>query len=611
MSTGTAPGGEPSRRDGVGTIAALPLAGRTLLGAATLVVVGGLVLTALLLRVRQAMVGRGEEPTALVVVIVAALVGVLPSLWYAARTRRDADPAVTSELLTAGVAVALVGVFGYVVADAVRFHADILLWSESGFLADVLKLSVGYPLYSSPADLTSSIYTPGAPMLSGLLAGLLGRSTDVPTLRMIQVGYVVAAAVVGAWTAGRLLMVEDRPDRRVSLRVAVLWVAVLVLVGANTITNPFTFLLHNDALSLLVSVVAYACLVGYAGSGHRRWLVAMAVIPAVGFWVKQSLGIWAPFFVVYLLVFDRRLRWPAVAAFTLAAFGGIGAAVGLGWLLWGPNFRYWVVTVLGGHPFSVLRSILHLLDAWVYLAALMVGAVVLVRSRLVGRLAGLWLVATGLLLVEAYTSGIAWMRNHMGPGSLLAAIWLLAAATRQPALLADGTAPAGLRWMRHGAAAVLALLVLNGFGAIRVPTSVVPADVTRYAGAIEHQFQGLPPDRVLLDFGTWLYAPEGIVMKDRAAAIGDAGYSETADVSGIMDRIRHQYYRKILVRAYHGREFAYDQGLWRHPSGIRDSLGRYYREVGEIPRVQGGTRLPPWFDTISVLTPVPGDSLAR
>ena len=58
------------------------------------------------------------------------------------------------------------------------------------------------------------------------------------------------------------------------------------------ITNPFTYMLHNDALGLLVCAVAFGALVGYAETRQPGWLVVLAFVPATGFMVKQSLGIW-------------------------------------------------------------------------------------------------------------------------------------------------------------------------------------------------------------------------------------------------------------------------------------------------------------------------------
>ena len=110
---------------------------------------------------------------------------------------------------------------------------------------------------------------------------------------------------------------------------------------------------------------------------------------------------------------------------------------------------------------------------------------------------------------------------------------------------------------------------------------------------------------MLLDYGSWLYLPQGIVMRDRAAPIGEAGFTQTADWSGLLERIRRRHYAKILVRDYHSPDFAYDHGIWPRSSGVRAALEENYRETRRIPAVAMRGVPPPWLQTISVLVPKP------
>ena len=106
-------------------------------------------------------------------------------------------------------------------------------------------------------------------------------------------------------------------------------------------------------------------------------------------------------------------------------------------------------------------------------------------------------------------------------------------------------------------------------GAVRVPVPAYPPDLSRYVAAIEGEVQGQELSRVLIDHGSWLYMAKGIVMKDRMAPIGDAGYAGTGDFSGIIGRIEARYYTKILVHDFDGKDFGYDHFLWPKSSGIR------------------------------------------
>jgi hypothetical protein len=130
--------------------------------------------------------------------------------------------------------------------------------------------------------------------------------------------------------------------------------ALTFLAAGNSITNPFSYMLHNDALSLVICAIAFLALVRYASTSHPGWLVVLAFVPAAGFMVKQSLAFWGPLVVGYLVLFDRPRHWSraliyAVAALTLLA----GVYLG-GRALWGFNFHHWVVT--GSRQSSGVRA---------------------------------------------------------------------------------------------------------------------------------------------------------------------------------------------------------------------------------------------------------------
>jgi hypothetical protein len=189
----------------------------------------------------------------------------------------------------------------------------------------------------------------------------------------------------------------------------------------------------------------------------------------------------------------------------------------------------------------------------------------------------------------------------MGPGAFLGVVWLAAAL---PGVWPYGPFEAGDRvwqWFRAGLATLVALFTLHGLGAVRIPRPSLPFDADRYVAEIEREFEGLPAESVLLDHGSWLYVPRGIVQKDRSAPVGESGWTQTADFGGLFERLRSHHYRRILVRDFHSPDFFYDYGLWEKPSGVRDSILHYYAEVRVIPAV---TELDnPFLQPISVLEP--------
>ena len=107
------------------------------------------------------------------------------------------------------------------------------------------------------------------------------------------------------------------------------WLPLFFLMGTNSLTNPFAHNLHDDALAQLVTAGAYWLLLEYVSTRKRLVLVLMAILPAIGFLVKQSLAIWALFYCVYLVFFDQPRSIPRIAIFTILVFGGIGLVVGV------------------------------------------------------------------------------------------------------------------------------------------------------------------------------------------------------------------------------------------------------------------------------------------
>lgn len=514
-----------------------------------------------------------------------------PVMAYWLASRRQARPAMLAVLSLCGFATFLAGICLYRITAYVLFPADFLIWSESDYVNDILKFRNGYPLFGPIADQTSFNYQPGSQVLTYFLAKLAGIGESIPAYRGVQVFYTVLAALL-ATMAGRRLAGEALPARRHGeLRWwPLLWMPVLFLASTNLKTNPFVSFLHNDALAQLICAAGFWLLVAYNGTRDRRFLVGMAMVPAAGFAVKQSLAIWAGLYVVYLLLFDRQLGLGRIVLFAMGCGAGIVGLAAGAYAIWGYEYYYWVFKVLGSHGVDILRSVQHGLDIWCYFAMALFAGIVLLRGAGAARLAGPWLVAMGLLAVETYTSGVAWMLNHIGPGCLLVTVlFLVALAKVWPRLLGEGggVARAG-DWSGAGLRLAMGAAVLAGMSVIRIPVPVFGEDALRYVRAIEAEFQGHRAEQVLLDLGSWVYAGEKVNMKDRVATIAEQAYSQTGDFSATIDRLRGKQYAKILVRNLHSPDFWYDSFLLKKSTGIKKVLLENYR----IERVIPGVRFP-------------------
>lgn len=549
-----------------------------------------------------------EKAVILTGILLAAILAVVPGA-HLLRRGRQAEPETVSLAFLTTLAVVLLAIYFFWVRCYVFFPADILIWSESDFVNDMLKFSRGYPIYSAPMNHDSFTYVPGPQLLTYLLACLAGKGGSLASYRVIQVGYTALAAFLASLCCRRILRLSWP-----GLRIAEGWLwngfcfASFFLIATNSITNRFTHNLHDDALAQLANLTAFYLLLAYIETRSRWILAAMAVLAPVGFLIKQNLLIWGVLYAGFLLIWDR--SWKRLVAFSLAAGAILGAILGSCYALWGAPFFYWVFYVMSHHAISPLRSFQHVLDAWQYFAACLLGGMAVLRGRRPDALFGAWLISLGLLTLEAYTSGIAWMLNHLGPGCLLAGVWFFAGlASIHSQMAGSASQPQFAAWIRTGVVTAALALVFSGMGLVRVPIQPISDDAYRYVNDIERQFQGQPADRILLDIGTWNYVRNGVIMGDRAPCMAEEGYANTGDYSTFLAHLAAKRYAKILVRGLHDPDFWYENVLWPRPRGLRKALLDNYRETASIraaerPKdVKDGVEDPYLFGEITVLEP--------
>jgi hypothetical protein len=160
-------------------------------------------------------------------------------------------------------------------------------------------------------------------------------------------------------------------------------------------------------------------------------------------------------------------------------------------------------------------------------------------------------------------------------------------------------------WLRASVVVIVVCLLFNGLGVVRIPLKPLSNDSYRYFREIEREFEGQSASKILIDMGTWVYLKDKIIMKDRVPSIGDRGFGEAGDFSGILDRLEQKRYSKILVRNLHSPDFHYDYWLWPKSSGIRQAMLENYHEIGRIAAVSGESYQYTnyFFSEISILVP--------
>jgi hypothetical protein len=248
----------------------------------------------------------------------------------------------------------------YQMGSYVSLPVDLLSFAESPFVNDILKFRLGLPIYTEPEDNNSYPYAPGTQILTYLISAAFGRGESIPFFRAVQFSYVILACLIAAslcdLLARKFLLNKEYANRSLWLA---LWIPALFLCATAPDVNPYTHSLHNDGLALLVSITCFWVMAKYAHT-PRNWLLwAMALLPSLGFLVKQSLAVWLAFFLLFLFVGGATpIKKTLYVGLTSVIF--IVVSAGLCYLMWGEHFFYWTFVALGDKKVSVFRSILHL-----------------------------------------------------------------------------------------------------------------------------------------------------------------------------------------------------------------------------------------------------------
>jgi hypothetical protein len=540
-------------------------------------------------------------------VLIAALLFCLivaPLVIYSLIRRKFPTPSQTGFYLLLAISLALLAIYFYWISSQVFFPSDILNSSESIFVTDLIKTAKGYPYYTPEWYNESNSYTPGGPIIAYGIAKFIGLPFFLPAYRIIHLAFIFLASVV-ATICINLLIDFGFPERARENRIwwNYIWFVTSFLVATNSLTNPYVHMLHHDALALLLNSLAFLWLLLYVRQRKSVYLVLMAITPALGFWVKQNLIIWAILYFGYLLIFDSPKSWKRLIVFSVTSFILLGLSISLGYLLWKGDFIYWVFTTLSKISNSPPRVLLHLFQVWPYPVIGLIAGLLLIWEYKKSKYFGLWVIWLLLFLIETSTSGIAWTLNHIGPGSLIASVWFgVSVFVLWPRLMRkpDHTGVM-MEWLRIGILISCFTLFTYGLGIFRIPVDSLEKDASRYVQQIEQEFVGLPAESVLLDAGSWVYLPDLVIMQDRASSIGDRGYSGIGDFSGFLQRIQQKKYDKILLRKYLAPDNWYDNVIWPRTSGIDKALQENYQVLRVIPAVKNQDNY--LFSEISVLIP--------
>ncbi len=472
------------------------------------------------------------------------------------RTRSDErrDPLITTAawfMLIGAVAVLLVDVLGQMMSRA-RFPLDLLLWSESPFVQDMVKLNRGRCPYS-PADQNNSfVYNPGAPLITWGLSRLFGRYGDLTFARGLQVAFTLLACGL-AWATARVLIrgrTSDGPETTKPLHpIMIVGLALVVCAaGLNPAVSPYIDLLHNDALALLTATAGLAALALRERTGARRWLLWAAPLPMLAVLAKQTGSVVWIGMILGVLIQDRKFR--SAAQFALAS-GAYIAAMAVGLTLWSHGWwTFWTMRVLAQQPIAgqiglgtnaaVIPSLtLPLLVLLLWLAIHLARPRVTREPTVISSALYVGLLS-GSATLTSFKVG-ACGPNHWGAAGLgmttlaVAAAGRLLITPRQPQLVRLAV-PLGL---------LLTVALLH-----RTTRPLPGPDEYRTAALLMNTFAQTDASRTLIDHGTLPYLKRNIIPIDRSNPILEVSTGGVGQVDQTVDRMLSQKYQRILIHDF-------------------------------------------------------------
>jgi len=486
-------------------------------------------------------------------------------------------------LLLAILSFGFAGLYVKHVKPLILLPVDIAMGSESQFVDQIIRYRVGQPQYTPADDANSTAYAPGAPVVTYWIASLLGRSTSIATYRAIQQLFILLAVLLTA-AAALLLLRNIQPENSHANLWLLFWVPFLYLMATNPYTNVYTHVLYSDGLGLAANSIAMWLLFKHLASQDDRWLIPMALIPALGFLAKQKEAIWLGLYVLYFLLAGR-IPLRRIMVFAVSGAVLLGLATGMCYALWGAPFWFWNFQVLSRIHVFLSRILAQVQYSSLFLLPGLIGGGLLLRGEGMKRLFPAWTCWLVQVLVSIYTSGIAFRPAHLGAATMFGAVWFLAGlATLWPAKqemsLPENRATSW--WLAAMVPLALFLFMLRCDLLRRGPA--VPEGFHLYVATIEKEFAGLPREKVLLDSGSWVYLSTNTVMKDRESPLGTLWGSGASDYQATLDRFRDHYYARILARK---------EMFFYRDDRIRTALLQYYEEVRTIP--SPGVPIAGWY----------------
>ncbi len=471
------------------------------------------------------------------------------------------------------------------------FPFDLLLWSESSFVQDMIKLRHGLSPYLEASRNNSYVYHPGAPFLTWAISSICGRYGDLTFCRDLQLGFLLLACALAWHVTVCLTRTETQSSRgpaRATPVVSLALILFLVAAATNPNTSPFVDLLHNDSLAILTALLGLAALVSRDRMSPTGWLILAAPLPALAVAMKQTGAIVGVGLVLGVWIQERRVR-PAIR---LGLFSAACLGVLLGGLaLWSNGWwYYWAVRVLAKHPklwwlgrdvnLSVVAPLLPLVLACAGWAIFALPRASAGRRRVVLSAFVYTALLMGSAAVTSLKAGTA-AANHWGPAGLALAA-LAAAACRHCVQSMHARRLAAWANLLMVFGLIAATNLLHSIPPF-IPRFVPNAAAYGYAIRLNQLLRETDPHATLLDHGSMYYLRADVVPEDRANSISESTPGGVREVDDFIHRLLAQQYERIVIHEGYG-------DAWYGPDVMR-AIHDAYELQGKVP---GITAITPW-----------------
>jgi len=455
-------------------------------------------------------------------------------------TRSARDNVKPVQAITYAAIAIIFLILAYQLFARIQFPWDKMVWVESPFLTDMIKLSSGEPVFGAIPDGNSFVYSPGLTYLSYALLKPFGLQLDIRFGRLISVLAAALASGVMAW-----LLTQAVPHSRRAPG----YIGGSAIVGFLVLAQSYTFdIPHPDNLHILHSVTTFAlCLHAVA---TKRFSVALFAVgfAGLGILTKQSGLLLLPA-AGLTLIGSRVWNWRQYVLMALT--GLIVLALALVPLASTPEARFYAFEVMSGHtifPFRYIDEYRNVFLSYPHRVILLIAAaVVLFRQTRIGfdRYHWTWAAFAVCLLPPQM---VAYTKDGAGANSwtlidafLFLIIW--------PAIGAGIKAPTAARnaWNNFLTQVSALALVIALYPIKELPTFADHEYGHQLELALGKDLQA--GRRVLLAHGTAALLRAGYdeIPKDRVLSIYETVYAGLPQTGSMLRRIRDQYYDRIYL----------------------------------------------------------------